>query len=83
MYSCHMAATTQTRITPKPGQQFYQSVRGGFATIGESLTAWCREKGYHQPNVRSALFGAWEGPRAQEVRAEVIAYLEERGTTLA
>lgn len=54
----------------------------GFVRVGETLTGWCRSRGYQQPNVRAACFGSWEGPRAREIREEILVYLAARGITL-
>ncbi|SFT99970.1 hypothetical protein [Halomonas saccharevitans] len=52
----------------KPGQELYQQVRGGFISRGTTLAAWCREHGHNPTNARSALVGAWNGPKGQELR---------------
>lgn len=57
-------------------------VRGGLVALGTSLTAWSRERGYHHQNVRRALQGTWEGPRAREVREEILDYLRDRGVSI-
>lgn len=69
------------RSTAVPGEQFYLSVRAGFCKIGSSLTEWCRDNGYKIQNVRSACYGAWEGPRAREIRAEIVSYLADCGVS--
>lgn len=52
----------------KPGPELYQQVRGGFIAGGTTLAAWCRERGYSPTNARSALMGAWDGPKGRELR---------------
>lgn len=52
----------------KPGPDLYQQVRGGFIARGTTLTAWCREHGHSPTNARSALVGAWNGPKGKELR---------------
>lgn len=66
----------------RPGSELNARVRAGFIVKGETLAAWCRSAGYHHQNVRMALLGQWEGPRAREVRAEVLAYLKSEGIDL-
>lgn len=51
-----------------PGPELYQKVRGGFIARGTSLAAWCREHGHNPTNARSALVGAWNGPKGRELR---------------
>jgi hypothetical protein len=58
------------------------AVRAAFVSLGGSLGAWCRARGYHQQNVRMALVGQWEGPRARAVRDEVLGYLREQGVSI-
>lgn len=52
----------------KPGPDLYQQVRGGFIARGTTLAAWCREHGHNPTNARSALVGAWNGPKGRELR---------------
>lgn len=52
----------------KPGPELYQQVRGGFIARGTTLAAWCREHGHNPTNARSALVGAWNGPKGRELR---------------
>lgn len=48
------------------------AIRAGFVSQGTSLTAWCRANGFHRPNVIKAIIGEWSGPKADEVRREVL-----------
>ena len=65
-----------------PSAQLNARVRGAFMLIGEHLSDWSRKNGYHRQNVYDALVGKWDGPRAREIRAEVVAYLASKGITL-
>lgn len=51
-----------------PGPELYQKVRGGFIARGTTLAAWCRENGHNPTNARSALVGAWNGPKGRKLR---------------
>jgi hypothetical protein len=55
-----------------PGPDLYRHVRAGFITQGSTLTEWCRKKGTSPTNARSALVGAWNGPKGRALRAELI-----------
>lgn len=66
----------------EPDAQLNRKVRAAFVLIGETLGAWCRARGYHQQNVRTALMGAWDGPRAREIRQEVADYLRGKGAAI-
>lgn len=56
----------------KPSKELYDQVRGGFVARNTSLTAWCREHGHSPTNARSALVGAWNGPKAKALRVCII-----------
>lgn len=55
-----------------PSIDLYLRVRAGFVQQGTTLTAWCRAHGHDVSNARQALFGAWNGPKARELRTEII-----------
>ena len=63
----------------QPDAQLNRKVKAAFILIGETLGGWCRERGYHQQNVRTALMGGWDGPRAREIRQELADYLNAKG----
>lgn len=69
-------------ILPDPGSQLNADVRAGFIRIGESLNQWCSKSGNHHGDVRKALLGDWNGPRAQQIRSEVIEYLRVREVSI-
>jgi len=56
----------------EPGPHLYLLIRAGFITQGSTLTAWCRKRGVNTTNARSALVGAWNGPKGKALRAELI-----------
>ena len=49
------------------------AIRGGFVSQGTSLAEWCRNNGYHRPNVIKAILGEWSGPNADAVKCAVLA----------
>lgn len=55
-----------------PGPQLYIQVRAAFVAQGTTLGAWCRERGIAHQNAKSALVGAWNGPKGREVRRKLI-----------
>ena len=62
--------------------QTYRRVLAGFVLIGESLSAWSKRNGYQHQNVRSAVTGSWNGPRAHIVKNEVFSYLLSKGVSI-
>jgi len=55
-----------------PGEHLLAAVRAGFVQQGTSLSAWCEQNGVARQNVRTALLGGWNGPRAQELRTQIV-----------
>ena len=55
-----------------PGYDLYLRVRAGFVAKGSTLGAWCRERGINPTNARSAIVGAWNGPKGRELREDLI-----------
>lgn len=55
-----------------PSLNLYRHVRAGFIAQGSTITTWCRERGVNPTNARSALVGAWDGPKGKALRAELI-----------
>ena len=56
-----------------PSSDLLKDVRAAFVARGTSLSAFCRDKGLHRPNVSSALSGKWKGDKAMAVAAFVAA----------
>lgn len=48
------------------------AIRAGFVSQGTSLAQWCRNNGYHRPNVIKAILGQWAGPKAEIMRKTVL-----------
>lgn len=55
-----------------PGKALYLQVRAGLIIQGLTLTGWCRERDINPTNARSALVGAWDGPKGKALRSELI-----------
>lgn len=55
-----------------PGERLLATVRAGFVQQGTSLTAWCDQNGLTRQNVRTALLGGWNGPKAQQLRSQIV-----------
>lgn len=77
-----MMVATQMRNTLEGDEQFYLVIRSKFVSIGGSVNAWSKANGYHHQNVRAALLGKWNGPRAEQIRREVVEYLANNGAPL-
>ena len=58
--------------SPEVGLDLYHSTRASFARRGESLHGWCAQHGIHHQNAKSCLLGAWDGPKARELRKRII-----------
>lgn len=56
----------------QPSSGLYLAVRSGFVAQGTTLTAWCRQREVNPSNARYALLGAWNGPKAKELRIKLI-----------
>lgn len=56
----------------QPSLELHNRVKGGFIAQGLSLTAWCKNNGVKPSNIKQCLIGAWDGPKAKELRARVI-----------
>ena len=54
------------------GRTLLTQIRAGFVLKGTTLSAWCRTNGKHPQAVRSALYGAWDGPGARALRKKVM-----------
>jgi hypothetical protein len=59
--------------TPAPGARLLALVRAGFVAKGTSFTRWCIENDVTRQNARTALLGGWNGPKAQALRARIVA----------
>lgn len=55
-----------------PGPDLYRHVRAGFVAQGSTLTTWCRERNINPTNAKSALVGAWNGPKGRQLRRELV-----------
>jgi hypothetical protein len=56
----------------QPGLDLYLRVRAGFVAQQSSLNAWCLANGIMRQNAKQALTGAWDGPKARELRERLI-----------
>ena len=70
------------RIPLSPGKQLLAAARGGFISNGTSLARWCAEVGLRRQHVTDALAGRRNGPRAEEMRGLVIAFLQKHGVDI-
>ena len=57
---------------PPPSLDLYRRVRAGFIVQGTTLKAWCRDRGTHIQNARSALIGTWDGPAGRRLRSSIV-----------
>ena len=49
------------------GKARCKKARAGFIIQGTTLTLWCRENGTCIQNVRDAIFGKWQCPKATDL----------------
>jgi hypothetical protein len=59
-------------LSLEPSRSLYNKVRGGFIAQGFSLSRWCDSHGLNVQNAQSCLIGTWNGPKAKELRAELV-----------
>lgn len=59
---------------PPPGPELLIRVRQGFIGQRKTLGEWCRKQRppKNPSNVRQAILGAWDGPKGQALRDNVI-----------
>lgn len=55
-------------LSAEPGALLYRQVRAGFCLRGVSFKEGCTLAGVNRENGRKALFGMWNGPKAEEAR---------------
>lgn len=63
--------------TPKPprltpGLELYKRVKAAFIMKDTTFNAWCTANGIIRQNAKQALTGAWDGPKAQELRERIL-----------
>ena len=63
---------TKAFSTIQPSRGLYNKVRGGFIAQGSSLSRWCAHIGINVQNAQACLIGTWNGPRAKELRSELV-----------
>lgn len=63
----------QHTAEPAPGTDLLRQVMAGFVRQGTTLTEWCRTHGESRVHARVALLGQRNGPKAQALRARVLA----------
>lgn len=66
---------TEATQTCQPGIAFYETFVAGMRLKGSDLKSWSDANDVRPSNVRMAATGAWNGPRAVEVRHRMIAEL--------
>ncbi len=59
-------------LSLEPSRSLYNKVRGGFIAQGISLSKWCNANDLNVQNAHSCLIGTWNGPKAKELRAELV-----------
>lgn len=55
-----------------PGRELMNQVRTGFILQNTTLTAWCRNNNVHISKARQTLYGTWDGPKARELRSQIV-----------
>lgn len=54
------------------GRELVRAVRAGFVTRGTTYSAWCKKNKVNRSNCTQALTGAWDGPKARDLRSRVL-----------
>ena len=54
-------------------KKLYLQIRAGFVSRGSTLTEWCRDHALNPTNVRSAIYGVWDGPKGMAMLKSVCA----------
>jgi hypothetical protein len=57
----------------QPGPVFYDVFLGYLRVMGTNLKEWCEPRGITGTNAKAAATGAWNGPKARELREGMIA----------
>ncbi|OED44067.1 hypothetical protein ACH42_08490 [Endozoicomonas sp. (ex Bugula neritina AB1)] len=58
-------------LANEPGALLYRQIKAGFCLQGLTFKDGCEMAGIHRENARKALFGLWNGPKAEEARARL------------
>ncbi|SDY54685.1 hypothetical protein [Citreimonas salinaria] len=56
----------------QPGPIFYDVFLGYLRVMGTNLKEWCVPHGVAGTNAKAAATGAWNGPKAKELRERMI-----------
>jgi len=57
---------------PPINKALYVKVRSGFVAQDTTLSAWCKNKGINPSNAKACLMGNWDGPKAKELRQQIV-----------
>ncbi|MBC2834693.1 hypothetical protein [Paragemmobacter straminiformis] len=57
----------------QPGTIFYDTFLGALRVFGTNLKEWSAAHGVDPTNAKLAATGGWNGPKARELRAQMIA----------
>ena len=55
-------------LAAEPGALLYRQIKAGFCLQGLTFKDGCETAGVNRENARKALFGMWNGPKAEEAR---------------
>ena len=58
-------------LASEPGALLYRQIKAGFCLQGLTFKDGCETVGVNRENARKALFGLWNGPKAEEVRGRL------------
>lgn len=59
-------------LATEPGALLYRQIKAGFCLRGISFKEGCESVGVNRENARKALFGLWNGPKAEEARTRLF-----------
>ena len=58
-------------LSDEPGALLYRQIKAGFCLQGLSFKDGCELAKVNRENARKALFGLWNGPKAEEARQRI------------
>ena len=58
-------------LSAEPGALLYRQIKAGFCLKGLSFKDGCELAGVNRENARKALFGLWNGPKAEVARCRL------------
>lgn len=55
-----------------PSKKLWSKIKAAFVLNDSTVTTWCKGEQKNVTNVRGAVIGSYDGPKAKAIRKEVI-----------